>query len=36
MAMSLSIMGAAGAGAELDNPSCVDISYPNFFEVLRE
>lgn len=35
MAMSLSIFGAAAAGVELDRPACVEISYPNFFEVLK-
>ena len=33
MAMSLSIFGAAAEGVEIDNPDCVKISYPNFFEI---
>ena len=34
IAMSLAIMGAAAEGVELDDPDCVNISYPNFFEQL--
>lgn len=36
MAMALSIFGAAAAGVELDDETCVKISYPNFFEELGE
>ena len=36
MAMSLSIFGAAANGVEIDNPNCVKISYPNFFDTLQE
>ena len=32
IAMSLGIMGMAGAGVELDDTDCVSISYPNFFD----
>lgn len=35
MAMSLSIFGAAANGVVLDDDSCVKISYPNFFDVLK-
>lgn len=31
MAMSLTVCAAAGAGAAIENPECVDISYPGFF-----
>ncbi len=34
MAMSLAIFGAAAKGVELDDDSCVKISYPNFFDTL--
>lgn len=34
IAMSLAIMGAAAEGVDLDDPDCVNISYPNFFEQL--
>lgn len=34
MAMSLAIFGAAAQGVTLDDETCVDISYPNFFEEL--
>lgn len=34
MAMSLAIAGLAGAGVEIENGDCVDISYPNFYEEL--
>lgn len=34
IAMALAVMGAAGAGVELDDASCVNISYPNFFAAL--
>ena len=32
MAMSLSILGAAAEGIEIDDADCVKISYPNFFK----
>ena len=34
MAMSLAVAGAAGEGVTLDAPSCVNISYPSFYETL--
>ena len=34
MAMSLAVAGAAGEGVTLDAPSCVNISYPAFYETL--
>ena len=34
MAMSLTVAGAAGAGVTLDAPSCVNISYPSFYQTL--
>ncbi|BEU87643.1 3-phosphoshikimate 1-carboxyvinyltransferase [Selenomonas sp. TAMA-11512] len=35
MAMALSVAGAAGAGADIEKPSCVRISYPSFYEELE-
>ena len=35
MAMSLAIFGAAAKGVTIDDETCVDISYPNFFEELN-
>ena len=35
IAMALAVMGAAGAGVELDDSNCVNISYPNFFDNVR-
>ena len=35
MAMSLAIFGAAANGVTLDDETCVDISYPNFFKELN-
>ena len=35
MAMSLAILGAAGAGVIIDRPDCVNISYPEFYQTLR-
>jgi len=35
MAMSLSIFGAAGEGVSIDRPDCVDISYPEFYNILE-
>ncbi|MBQ9496628.1 MAG: hypothetical protein IJR52_03520 [Selenomonadaceae bacterium] len=32
--MALSIFGAAAKGVELDDHRCVDISFPNFFDLL--
>lgn len=34
LAMALAIFGAAAKGVELDDHSCVKISFPNFFDVL--
>ena len=34
MAMSLAVAGAAGEGVTLDAPSCVNISYPSFYQTL--
>ncbi|WP_155851649.1 3-phosphoshikimate 1-carboxyvinyltransferase [Anaerovibrio lipolyticus] len=34
MAMCLAVLGIAGAGVEIQNPDCVDISYPDFYEEL--
>ena len=34
MAMSLAIAGAAGDGVTIENPECVDISYPAFYKNL--
>ena len=34
MAMSLAVFGSATAGVSLDNPACVQISYPSFFDIL--
>ena len=36
MAMSLAIFGAAGEGVDIDNPDCVNISYPNFYSTLQQ
>lgn len=36
MAMSLAIAGAAGDGVTIENPECVDISYPSFYKNLAE
>ncbi|MCR5833055.1 MAG: 3-phosphoshikimate 1-carboxyvinyltransferase [Selenomonadaceae bacterium] len=36
MAMSLSIFGAAAKGVAIDDSDCVNISYPNFFDVLTD
>ena len=36
MAMSLAVFGAAGSGVELDDATCVQISYPNFFETIGD
>ncbi len=34
MAMSLAIFGAAAEGVVIDNPDCVNISYPTFYDTL--
>lgn len=34
IAMALAVAGAAGDGVELEEPDCVDISYPNFYQTL--
>ena len=34
MAMSLAVAGAAGVGVTLDAPSCVNMSYPSFYQTL--
>lgn len=34
MAMSLAVAGAAGVGVTFDAPSCVNISYPSFYQTL--
>lgn len=34
IAMALAIAGAAGNGVEIENPDCVDISYPDFYKTL--
>jgi 3-phosphoshikimate 1-carboxyvinyltransferase len=36
MAMALSVLGAAGAGVELDQPGCVSKTCPGFFDQLGE
>ena len=36
MAMSIAILGLAGAGAEIEEPDCVRISYPDFYKELEE
>ena len=37
MAMTLAVVASAGCGANFaDDPSCVDISYPTFFETLED
>ena len=36
MAMSLAIFGAAGESIEIDNPNCVNISYPSFYDTLQQ
>lgn len=36
MAMSLAIAGAAGDGVTIENPECVDISYPSFYKTLTD
>ena len=35
MAMSLAIFAAAAEGVVIDNPDCVNISYPTFYDTLR-
>lgn len=36
IAMALAILGAAGAGIEIENSACVNISYPTFYEILAQ
>ena len=36
IAMSLAILGTMGAGVEIENPQCVNISYPEFYHTLEE
>lgn len=36
IAMSLAILGAAGKGVKIENPECVNISYPAFYQTLEE
>ncbi|WP_037352189.1 3-phosphoshikimate 1-carboxyvinyltransferase [Selenomonas sp. FC4001] len=36
IAMSLAILGTVGAGVEIQNPQCVNISYPEFYQTLEE
>lgn len=36
MAMALAVAGIASQGAEIEEPECVNISYPDFFNVLAE
>ena len=36
IAMSLAIFGAAGEGVTIENPDCVNISYPTFYKILEE
>ena len=35
IAMALAILGASGVGIEIENSECVNISYPTFYEILR-
>jgi 3-phosphoshikimate 1-carboxyvinyltransferase len=36
IAMALAVAGAAGRGVEIEEPHCIDISYPEFYTVLSE
>lgn len=36
MAMSLAVFGAAGQGVSISKADCVDISYPDFYEILGQ
>ena len=36
IAMSLAILGAVGEGVAIENPECVNISYPEFYQTLEE
>ena len=36
IAMSLAILGTAGNGVEIENPACVNISDPEFYQTLEE
>lgn len=35
IAMSLAVLGAAGQGVTIENPECVNISYPAFYQTLE-
>lgn len=35
IAMSLAVLGAAGEGVTIENPECVNISYPAFYQTLE-
>ena len=34
IAMALAVAGAAGEGVEIEEPECVEISYPGFYQIL--
>lgn len=36
MAMTIAIAGMAGAGAEIENPACIDVSYPEFYREMEK
>ena len=36
IAMALAVLGAAGAGIEIENSDCVNISYPAFYKILAQ
>ena len=33
--MTLAVAGMAGQGVEIENPDCIDISYPSFYEEMN-
>ena len=35
IAMTLAVAGMAGQGVEIENPDCIDISYPSFYEEMN-
>ena len=35
VAMSMSVVGLAAGGVHIDDPACIDISFPGFFEVVE-
>ena len=35
IAMTLAVAGMAGQGVEIENPDCIDISYPSFYEEMH-